>query len=166
VQLPQRAARVPDTPLNAWLLLAPRTPTSNCHTDHLAAYTDKAPNGLQGTNTSHSPSKPTIASQLDEIREVLAAIPAPLEDTPAVTAFCTLSTSSTHLSSSPAVLDWSALPAAVDADSTGMGVSTRKKAAYKPAKRPVDLEKVQARVARKRAQVGVNVIGHSAAVGC
>lgn len=88
----------------------------------------------------------------------MAAIPAPLEDTPAVTAFCTLSTSSTHLSSCPAVLDWSALPAAVDADSTGMGVSTRKKVAYKPAKRPVDLAKVAARVARKRAQVRLRVV--------
>lgn len=137
----------------------------------MTACTDKAPGGLQESSTSQKPSKPTIASQLDEIREVLAAIPAPLQDTPAVTAFCTLSTSSTHLDSSTHqsscsdVLDWSALPAAVDADSTGMGVSTRKKAAYKPAKRPVDLEKVQARVARKRAQVGFRVKGHLAEVG-
>ena len=52
-------------------------------------------------------------------------------------------------------LDWSALPAAVDADSTAMGISTRKQTAKRQAKqRPVDQAKVQARVERKRAQVG------------
>jgi hypothetical protein len=114
----------------------------------------------------------TLRSQLDEIAAVLDAIRTPVQDIPAVTAFQQLQHPApskppgepnnhsnggrrTAVSSEAgSVLDWSALPAAVDPGSTAMGVSTRRKAAYKPEKqKPVDQEKVQARADRKRAQV-------------
>lgn len=95
----------------------------------------------------------SLRSQLDEISMVLSGIPAPLQDVPAVTAFQDGATATA--AASGRVLDWSTLPAAVGPEGTAMGVSTCKKAAYKPAKqKPVDVQKVQARADRKRAQVG------------
>jgi hypothetical protein len=93
---------------------------------------------------------------------ILNAIPEPFGVVPAGTAFqlpglvgSCIGNSSIAATSS---LDWSALPASVDADSTSMGVSTRKMTAKQQAKQrarvAVDAAKVQARVARKRAQVG------------
>jgi hypothetical protein len=117
----------------------------------------------------------TLRSQLDEIAAVLDAIQTPVQDIPAVTAFQQLQQpafpapgepnshsngggKSAVRSEAGSGLDWSALPAAVDPGSTAMGVSTRKKAAYKPEKqKPVDQEKVQARADRKRAQVGCSL---------
>lgn len=104
----------------------------------------------------------SLRSQLEEISTVLSGIPAPLQDVPAVTAFqdgATASsspapTAATAAAANGRVLDWSALPAAVGPEGTAMGVSTKKKAAYKPAKQKVDVQKVQARADRKRAQVG------------
>lgn len=99
----------------------------------------------------------SLPSQLDEISAVLSGIPAPLQDVPAVTAFqngASPAGSPAPAAASARVLDWSSLPAAVGPDSKAMGVSTKKRAAYKPAKqKPVNVQKVQARAARKRAQV-------------
>jgi hypothetical protein len=53
-----------------------------------------------------------------------------------------------------ACINWSALPAAVDASSTSMGFSTRV-SEKKRAKKHFDVVKVNARIARKRQQVQI-----------
>jgi len=114
------------------------------------------------------PKVKNLPSQLDEVGAVLSEIRNPLHSqVPGVTVFQQLSSSSPLTTSlhdassctglSASILDWSALPAAVDADSMPLGVSTRKKTAKQQAKqRPADEDKVKARAARKRAQVCIS----------
>jgi hypothetical protein len=98
---------------------------------------------MSSSSTKHT----HLRSQLDELASLLEGCATPLRAVPCVSA----------LADSPVPtppLDWAALPRAVDADSAALGVSTRKLTAKQQAKqRPVDAAKVQARVARKRAQV-------------
>jgi hypothetical protein len=64
-------------------------------------------------------------------------------------------------------LDWSAVPAAVDSGSTAMGLSTaksEKKRAKKLLK--LDMDKVNARVLRKRQQVGASKAWAQLLPGC
>lgn len=114
-----------------------------------------APSAVAGAGDAAAARKtlPSLVEEIDLLLNELSKDMRPsTQATPSVQAWID---AFHHLSSGTScLLDWSAVPAAVDSSSTAMGLSTAKSEKRRAKKLlKLDMDKVNARAARKRLQV-------------